>query len=275
MTIDFHAHCFIPDAIAKRAIPAMAESVKGIISPVGDGTLGDMLDHLEMDGVDMAVMLPIATKPVHYGVILRNALALRDGSLGDRAKRMVHPFMSIHPADPELGAHMDEIASLGFKGIKVHPYYQNFSLDDPSTWPLFRRAADLGLAVVCHCGFDIGYPDRFDACGPKEVATLMRNVPGLKFVAAHLGGSLGYADHATDELIDLGCYADTGIFLKDRAKDEQLRLLESWPADRLLFGTDFPWTRHAKVIEWVKSVRPSRDWDNVFGGNAMRLLGLA
>ena len=56
--------------------------------------------------------------------------------------------------------------------------------------------------------------------------------------------------------------------------DEEMRLLRSWPTDRLLFATDFPWVHYPEAVAWVKSVRVPEDWPAVFGGNACRLLGI-
>jgi len=275
MIIDFHSHCFIPDSIAHRAIKGMAQVVDGVLWPVGDGSLSNHLDQIEHDGIDMAAMLPICTKPTQFAVVMRNAEAIRSGELGERARRLLYPFVSIHPADRNWEAHLEEAAAKGFRGIKVHPYYQNYSLEDPRVWPMFRKMASLGLVVQCHCGYDVGYPGRYDACGPKEIATLLRNAPGLKFVAAHLAGCAGFPPHATDELLDLGCYADTSALAKDWMKDEQMRICRSWPTERLLFGTDFPWVKYSEAVRWVKSIRAPEDWDAVFSGNARRLLGLA
>ncbi len=274
MVIDFHSHCFIPDVIAARAIAGMAHGVEGELWPIGDGTLGNQISQMEHDGVDMAVMLPIATKPSQYKVILHNALSIREGAFGEKAKRMLVPFMSVHPLDPDLEKHLDEIAALGFRGIKVHPYYQNFSLADPAVWPMFRKVASLGLVVESHCGSDVGYPGRLDACGPDDIAVLLENVKGLKFVAAHLAGCAGFPPHATDRLLELGCWADTSALARDWMKDEQERICHSWPTERLLFATDFPWVKYSEAIRWVKSMRAEEDWDAVFSGNAKKLLGL-
>lgn len=53
-----------------------------------------------------------------------------------------------------------------------------------------------------------------------------------------------------------------------------MRLLRSWPTDRILFGTDFPWVNYTEAIRWVKSVRAPADWPALFGDNAARLLDL-
>ena len=272
MIIDFHTHSFLPNHVAHRAIDAMARAVKAVLRPIGDGTLANQIAQMAHDGIDKAIMLPIATKPAQFDVIVRNAEAIRSGAHGERAQRMIVPFVSVHPDDSKLHEHIEEVAKGGWKGIKLHPYYQSFSLDDPRVWPMFEHIASLGLVVQCHCGYDVGYPTRHDACGPKEIVSLMRHVPNLKFVAAHLGGAAGFAPHATDELMDMGCYADTSALAYDWMRDEQMRLLRSWPKERLLFATDFPWVVFAEAVRWVKSVRVKDDWDDIFCNNAQRLL---
>ncbi len=271
--IDFHSHNY-PDRLAARAMASMTASTGGLLWPVGDGTLSNHLDWLDRDGVERAVMCPIATKPGQFGPILRTALAIREGAMGERARRKIIPLASVHPLDPDLFVHLETVAASGIRGLKLHPYYQNFSLDDPSVFPMFRKIADLGLFVQCHAGLDIGYPDRRDACSPREIAVLLENVPGLTFIAAHLGGCAGFPPHATDRILDLGCYVDTSALAKDWYKDEQMRLLRSWPRDRILFGTDFPWVCCGEAVSWVRSVRAPEDLELLFHGNAERLLGL-
>ena len=273
MIIDVHSHNF-PKSLATRAIAGMCRKTEGTLWAAGDGTLENQLDSMALAGVDKAVMCPIATKPSQHAVILRTAIAIRDGELGERAARMIIPFASAHPADRNVHEHLREIAAAGIKGIKVHPYYQDFSLDDPRAWPMFRTIAELGLIVQCHAGYDVGYPSRYDACSPRAIAVLLRNVPGLRFIAAHLGGCAGFPPHATDELLDLGAYIDTSALHRDWHKDEQVRLLRGWPTERILFGTDFPWVHYPEAIRWVKSIRDPRDHEAILGGTAARLLDI-
>ncbi len=271
MIVDVHSHNF-PAHIAPRALSALTARTGYALEPSADGTLNNHLDHMECAGIDCAVMCPVATKPTQHAVILRTACDIRDGVLGERAKRMIIPFASMHPDDPQIVRHLEEIALAGIRGIKVHPYYQGFNLADPAVWQAFDVASSLGLVVQCHCGYDIGYSGRYDSCGPKEIATLLRKVPRLKFIAAHLGGCSGFAPHATDEIIDLGCWADTSALMQNQMRDEEMRLCRSWPTERLLFGTDFPWASLSESLRWVKSVREQADLPAVLGGNACKLL---
>lgn len=273
MIIDFHSHNF-PVSVAARAIAGMSRAVEGRLWPVGDGTLENQLDHMEAAGVDKAVMLPVATKPSQFDVILETALAIRDGALGARARERIVPFAAVHPADPRWSEHLETIAAHGLKGVKVHPYYQDFSLSDPSLWPFFGKIADLGLLVQCHCGYDIGYPGRYDACAPSDAVALLKNVRPLRFVAAHLGGCYGHPARAVDGLLECGAYIDTSALHFNWHKDEEMRLLRSWPRERILFATDFPWEHYPEAIGWVKSVRAREDLPLLLGGNAAGLLGI-
>lgn len=273
MVIDFHCHNF-PRSLASRALAALSVNTGCKLNPAADGTLENHLDCLEMAGVDKAVMMPVATKPSQFGVIFSAAMAIRDGRFGERAAKRIVPFGSVMPSDPDWAPHLAELAAAGIKGLKVHPYYQDFSLSDPSVWPFFAKIADLGLVVQCHCGYDIGYPGRYDACAPSDVVALLKNVRGLKFIAAHLGGCSGHPPHATDELMECGAYIDTSALHLNQHKDEEMRLLRSWPRERILFGTDFPWAHYPETLRWVRSVRAEEDLPDLLGGNACRLLGI-
>ena len=273
MIIDVHSHDFAP-SVATRAMNGMCRGLDGRLTPSGDGTLANHLDHLDLAGVDKAVMCPIATKPGQFDVILWRSVAILSGAAGERAQRKIVPFASVHPRDPDWSRHLDEVAAAGIRGLKFHPYYQDFSLADPSVWPIFRKVAELWLVVQCHAGRDLGYLDRTDACGPAEIATLLKNVKGLTFIAAHLGGCSGYAPHATDALLELGAYIDTSALVQNHHKDEEMRLLRSWPRERILFATDWPWTHYPEELAWVRAVRAPEDWNAVLGDNAARLLGI-
>ncbi len=274
MVVDFHTHNF-PDSLAKRAIDGMLEKLNGSLWPAGDGTLSRQIADMKKDGVDLAVMCPVATKPEQFEPILRRALAIKSGELGEDAARMIVPLGGIHPSDTKLIRHIDELLEAGIKGIKMHPYYQRFALQDPRLAPFFASLRDAGLFVVCHCGLDPGYLADAIECGPVQIAEMLGRVPGFgpHFVAAHLGGFSGSPSHATDILLDKGCWLDTAVLESDSTHSEPIRIISEWPADRLLFATDYYWTSERFVIDWVKKHRPDpADQAKIFYENAMRLL---
>jgi hypothetical protein len=91
-----------------RAIP---------FKPVGDGTLGRQLADMKADGIDRAVMCPVATKPYQAEVILRHACEIRDRACWEDAARMIIPSAALHASDAYLLRHIDLVVNAGLRGI--------------------------------------------------------------------------------------------------------------------------------------------------------------
>ena len=283
MVIDFHSHNF-PASLAARAIEvmcgklaAMNEQMGGNFRPVGDGTVATQLRDMDRSGVDMCVNCPVCTRPDNFDAILARAIAVRNGAEGEEAARRIFQLGSIHPEDPLFAERVQALKAAGIPGIKLHPNYQGISLGDPKLVPFFTALRDAGLFVISHCGFDAGYIDAPDVAGPKQIATLLERVPGLKFVAGHLGGECGNPAHATDALLQFeNCGIDTAVMVYREDKPEAQRVVREWPADRMVFGTDYFWRDEAKIKAWVESFRPDpAEREKIFHVNAERLLGIA
>lgn len=272
MVIDVHAHTF-PDAMAARVLEKLTGKARVPIAPAADGTVGGLLSQMRADRVDYAVVCPIATKPSQFDGILAESLAIRDGGYGEAAARHLIPFASVHPSDDARFSHLTRLAEAGLRGIKLHPYYQEFVLDAPCMLEFFRCCRDLCLTVQCHCGFDVGFPPD-PLCGPERVARVMREVPGLRLIAAHLGGWRqweGVAKH----LLGTDVWLDTAVLVPDLENVEAQRILREHPADKLLFATDWPWLGFADGLRYVRGARrESAQTDAILGGNAAALLGL-
>lgn len=273
MLIDVHTHTF-PDAIAERALKKLVEKTGHLIEPSGNGTVRGLLDHMRRDGVDYAAVCPVATKPEQFEGILKESLAIRDGKRGEEAQRHLIPFASVHPSDEARFDHLAQIAKSGIKGVKLHPYYQSFTLDAPAMLDYFRCCRDQGLVVQCHCGFDIGFP--FDrVCNPARVAHVVEAVPGLKLIAAHLGGWRDWEEGAR-LLTGKNVTLDTAVLAPDFGNDDARKILREHPADKLLFATDWPWLGFAEGVKYVRSAGlPSEKEQAIFSGNAAALLGIA
>ena len=58
--VDIHTHCF-PDAVAPRAMANLIAEYR--VNPVGDGTLGNLRQHMAASRVSASIVLPVATRP--------------------------------------------------------------------------------------------------------------------------------------------------------------------------------------------------------------------
>lgn len=276
MTVDFHTHNF-PKDLAPRALASMLEKLNGLLAPAGDGTVDTELRDIERAGVDLCVNCPVATKPAQFDAIFRRAVSVRDGAEGRAAAQHIFQLGSIHPDDPDFAEHVRLLRENGIPGIKLHPQYQGIELANPRYVPFFTAVRDAGLFVISHCGFDPGFPDSPAIPSPGQIATVLSSVPGLKFVAGHLGGHCGSPAHAVDQLLRFeNCWIDTAVMCTCDDDPEAHRIVREWPADRMVFGTDYFWRDEVKLMAWVKSLRPDPESQRlVFGENARRLLGIA
>ena len=148
MIIDFHTHAF-PDALAERAMARLrgeSDQVRAWL----DGRVSSLLESMDRAGIGRAVVCSIATKPDQFEKILAWS--------GQIASDRIIPFPSVHPRDPQARERIGRVAEAGFKGIKFHPYYQEFDLDDPVLMPLYDRIEQAGLILLCHTGFDVAFP---------------------------------------------------------------------------------------------------------------------
>ncbi len=270
MVIDFHTHVF-PDEIAAGVVETLRSRTRERVDPAGDGTMAQLMTQMNAAGIDRAVLCPIATKPEQFDAILHFAQAIRHGLCGAQAQRMLIPFASVHPAAPERFRQLEQIAACGIRGIKLHPYYQKFSLDSAATIDLLRCCRDLNLAVLCHCGRDIGFPDS-DCCTPAKVADLCEKADGIQFIAAHLGGWRMWHE-ALRHLVGRAVWLDTSVLEADLHTEAVQELLHRHPAERLLLASDWPWCPLDKAAGAVRALnRSEQEKALILGGNAERLL---
>ena len=193
----------------------------------------------------------------------------------------------MHPDYENYSKELSRLKELGFKGIKVHPVYQDTDLDDLKYLRIFERAAELDLIVVTHAGLDIGFPGVV-RCSPKMSRYVVDEIGDFKFVLAHMGGWKNW-DEVPKYLADTKVYIDTAFstgIITPRAdsiwntkdlemlnEEEFMRLFEAFGADRILFGTDSPWSLQSDSINYIKRLPISEeDKDKILGGNAVQLV---
>lgn len=272
MKIDMHSHAFA-DAIASRALEAIMAPMPAKYRTPYDGRLSTLLAELKAHGFDKAVLCQIATKPAQFEPILKWSEAIRAGAFGDDAARMFEPLPSVHPEDPERYARLAEVARLGYKGVKLHPFFQRFTLDSEGMIDYFKAVRDCGLFVESHVGYDIGFP--FDnICDPRRVAHVLEAVPGLRFMVTHFGGWLDW-EEASRVLI--GAPVDIEISMAIGFCEPELiaNMLKRHPADRIYFGSDWPWSRYDDTLPFLESLHlENKFMDALMGGNAARFLGI-
>ncbi|MBE6529503.1 MAG: metal-dependent hydrolase [Ruminococcaceae bacterium] len=265
MKICFHSHCF-PDALAPRAIGTLAENAKLVgMTPHTDGTAAGTLRYLQSAGIDTALICNIATNPHQERKVNDFAIALAgEGKLFSAG--------SIHPESEDPEGEMNRLWAAGIKGMKIHPDYVGVSVDDPRYDRIFSLAEERGFFVVTHTGLDPVSPDRVHATA-QGLLRVIRKHPGLNLIAAHMGG-IGQTKEVIDLLVGTPIWFDTSLSALREDEWDKLRIiLREHSADRILFGTDTPWSLPGREIAFLEHSRLSeKELESIFANNAKKLL---
>lgn len=260
MLIDFHTHCF-PDTIAPRAIEKLSFSGGGL-EPYTNGTVEDLRRSMHEQGVDISVVLNIATNPRQQKNVNDFAAATNGGD--------IVAFGSVYPDSPDAPEELERIKELGLSGVKLHPDYQNFSVDDPKYKPLWRKISSLGLITVFHAGHDIGFPPPYGGT-PDKMARII-DCFDTPVIAAHWGGA-GMSADVLKYLCGSPLYFDTSFGYSQMPKYYAAKILELHGADKLLFGTDTPWHTPKMELRLLSSLSlTEEEMAKITHKNAQKLL---
>jgi len=280
MIIDMHTHIF-PEKISAEVLEKL--SIVSHSKYFSDGTLNGLKSSMDAAQINFSVILPVATSSRQVEKINSSSAALNEKNFGEG----IISFGCIHPDYTNYREELSRVKNRGLKGIKIHPVYQGTNLDDVKFLRIIDRAAELGLIVVTHAGLDIGFTGVV-RCSPKMAKKVVDEVGAFKFVLAHMGGWKNWSE-VLEILSGTGIFIDTSFStgkIVPRSdfhwREEDLKLLDAaqfmnfvkiFGADRILFGTDSPWTSSRRSIDFIRDL-PLADDDKakILGGNAKRLL---
>jgi len=264
MVIDFHTHIF-PDGLAHRAISTLLSGIEGIYTPVTDGTKAGLLKNMDEWGIGLSVVQPVVTKQSQT----ENTNKWASAVCSDR----ILSFGGIYPGTDDYKRDIDYVVSLGLKGLKFHAEYQNFRVDDQRMLRIYDYALGKGLVILHHAGFDPGFPAPFKS-SPRQFARIADEMRGGVMVAAHLGGHAQW-DEVERYLAGKNIYLDTSMGLDFYPREQFLRIVRAHGADKILFGSDSPWSNAKKEIETLKSLPlTGREAELILGLNAKRILNI-
>ncbi len=236
--IDFHTHVF-PDEIAPRALKALSEH-SGPYRPCTDGTLSGLLSSMDSADISLSVVANIATRPTQLMPILEFSKKIKS----DR----IYPLVSFHPQNSheEVRQLLQEAEKTDIKGVKLHPMYQGFSIDEKRMFPFYELFAQKGFFVVFHTGYDIAFPGNLQA-SIDRVVSVARDFPGLQIVTTHTGGWRQW--DRLELLIEFeNVYTEISMTITETGRDRFTELLMSFPEHRIFFGTDSPWTDQKDMV---------------------------
>ncbi|MCL5123987.1 MAG: amidohydrolase family protein [Deltaproteobacteria bacterium] len=188
---------------------------------------------------------------------------------------------------------LEEIASLGLRGVNLLPYAQFFNPSENDNIDLlFKYCRATDSIVVSHSGCGKGPFDILELSrdsNPKLWEPVLRKYPDVPLVLSHCGSFSAFIPGIwLCEALKLGkdfrnVYADISAVEWVLENDTIVReIRKTITFDRILFGTDYPWPLASGVSLacLVSSIRANRhltekEKRKVLGENAIRLLGIA
>lgn len=237
--IDAHTHIF-PEKIAENATINI-----GKFYDIPMNCCGSSLHLIESGSkfnVTKYLVCSTATKPHQVAAInnfIKYEVSKHDCFIG---------LGTTHPDSDDIEADIKQITDLGLHGVKLHPDFQSFNIDDRKAYPIYEMIEGK-LPVLIHCG-----DNRYDYSSPLRVAKIHRDFPDLKIIAAHLGGYQRW-DEASECLAGLeNIRFDTCSSLEFMSKEKAASLIRRYGIENCFFGTDFPMWRHENELKNLLSL---------------------
>ena len=225
--IDVHAHVY-PDTIAQRA----ADSI-GVFYDIPmhlNGTVHELLVSGRAAGISRFVVHSAAVTPGR----VRSVNDYLIGAAQEHADEFIG-FGTMHPDYEDVPGELDRIKAAGLKGVKLHPDFQHFCLDDEKAVAMFQAMAERNLPGIIHTG-----DQRYPYSEPARMARVLDQVPDLKVICAHLGGWSVWNEAWRVLAGRPGVWVDTSSSLYAITPEEAAEVIRHYGVDRVFFGTDYP-----------------------------------
>jgi len=255
---DIHAHIY-PDNIAEKAVKNIGRYYN--IEMYGKGTVDGLLESGRQIGVDRYLVHSSAT---HAGQVksindyIAGVVTSHSNMIG---------FGTLHYDQKDIESEVERMIALGLKGVKLHPEFQNFVIDEPSMMPVYKAIAGK-LPLLIHMG------DRNkDSSSPIRLARVLDKFPDLVVIAAHFGGYSMWED-SRKYLLGRNIFMDTSSSLAFLDPAEAVDMIRNHGAGKFMFGSDYPmWTHKDELDRFFRLDLSEAEREAILYNNAAKLFG--
>lgn len=307
-TIDVHAHCVVPEALALLGLRLEDQRGPGI-EEAGPRRIAEM----DEQGIDMEAL---SINPQWYRAgrdlaaevirIQNERLARFCATYPDRFVA----FASVALQYPDLAVQqlVDGVKRLGLRGAAVGASVAGKEFSDPMFHPFWAKAEELGVLIFIHPQSTPDLAPRLKGNGwlantignPLDTTIALSHLifegtldrfPGLKICSAHGGGYLPSYAPRSDNCLRVAPDMDTGVKLKKKPTQylrdlyydtlvftsEALRhLAAEVGSNRLVIGTDHPIPWQPKSVDHILKAPGFTDKERrmMLGETAAKLLGI-
>lgn len=223
----------------------------------------DIFDFLLSRGIGHIFALQYAHKP-GMARMLNGYMASKCAKYKDR----VTGLATVFPGEKEPAEILKEAFSLGLAGVKLHAHVQCFDLNADYMNPIYDTCRSCGKPLVVHAGREPKSPayhcDPHKICGIEKIERVLKEFPGLKICVPHLGFDETPAYRRLIERYD-NLWLDTTMMLADYFDDQGPITLDTFRADRVMYGSDFPnipysWDRELRKMADLNLSYEKLEW---------------
>jgi len=238
-------------------------------------TLDELLSTMRRHKIVRGLLL---SPPLQGGVPLPNNEVIR---LCGRSGGMLAPVITVEPAlkDVKAALKLAEENKRVLKAFKVRLGYVKASADSPVFGRLYDYAESEGLPVLFHTGDTAFSTGDLARSHPLTLDGLANKREELTIVLCHFGNPW-FEDVAELIYKHPNVYADiSGAYAEKYAEWLAKKISEAVyfaaGAGKIIFGTDYPITKHSETLALVKKLEvDDSDKEKILHLNAERVFGL-
>jgi predicted TIM-barrel fold metal-dependent hydrolase len=164
-------------------------------------------------------------------------------------------FASVDARDPEAVPALRRAVEMGLRGLKLAPTYQGFDPLGAEAMALYEAAEDLGLPLLIHQGTTFVREAELRWALPVQLDQVAIRFPRLRIVIAHMGHP--WIDEALVVVRKHPhVFADVSALHPRpwQLYNALVSALEYGVADKLLFGTDWPFAGFEDSVAGLRAV---------------------
>ncbi len=261
--INAHAHIY-PNKIAKKATDSIGDFYS-LKMQVPAGTTERLLENGLNAGVSKFVVHSCATKAHQVRAInefIKEEIDLHNEFIG---------FMTLHQdmSEEEIEKEVEWCVKAGFKGIKLHPDFQKFNIDNEEIEKIYRVVSkvDKIFPILFHTG-----DDRYEFSKPYRLANIAKKYKKAYFIAAHFGGYRCWNEVDVYNGLD-NVYFDTCSALPFIGEERAKKFIDKFGVEKFFFGDDFPmWDVKEELERFYKIKLTDDEREKILGLNIKNFL---
>ena len=259
-----NAHCHIyPEKIASKAVLGIRDFYDLNMSL--DGTVDGLLRDGGKVGVTHYLIHSVATTPKQVESI-NEFIA----EIVKERPDLFTGFGTLHPDSDDIQGDFDYLIELGLKGVKLHPDFQRFAMNEERAFKIGEVVRDGKVPMLVHCG-----DFRYNYSNPEQIKPFLDEFPEIPFIGAHFAG-WSIWEEATEKLAGTpNLYVDICSSLYDLSPETAVELIHAYGSDKVLWGTDYPMWESVSEMEYFNKLDlTDRERSQILYENAAKLLNI-